>query len=73
MENNRSDLSISDVSTWLHTRKLQTSERNKKLEQLPTVSEQSSNIDTEMCKFKELLNVVKDIIEGMLDDGMKQN
>lgn len=30
LDSNGSDLSLSNVSTWLHTKKLQSSDRNKK-------------------------------------------
>ncbi|XP_037030265.1 uncharacterized protein LOC119070072 isoform X1 [Bradysia coprophila] len=72
LEQNNSNLSISDVSSWLHTKRSSSLIKDKK-ENLPTVSEDQcetgSVIDTDMQNFRELLHIVKDIIEDTYSDN----
>lgn len=63
LEENKSDLSIRDISSWLQTKQSFYDEHNGKIRQSWN---RSQNIDTQMSNFKELLQKVKDIVDGKL-------
>lgn len=69
LENNKSDLSVGDLSTWFHQR-TQLSDTSEcdvsiKLSSNPAAKDPiDSTIDSEMHNFKELLAKIREIMEG---------
>lgn len=65
LENNKSDLSIGDVSTWFHGKASNNpyNSMQERKDHLPSLAE-SSFVDTDLQNFKDLLHQVKEIMDG---------
>lgn len=71
VENNRSDLSVGDVSTWFHQRSQVDISALLEPNHTATANQKPSDpidrtIDTEMNNFKMLLDKIREIMEGNL-------
>lgn len=68
LENHRSDLSIGDVSTWLHLRSeiVDTSFAPLKSLSIAPKTNPPDNNDTDMQQFKELLAKIREVMEGLI-------
>ncbi|KAJ6638781.1 hypothetical protein Bhyg_11519 [Pseudolycoriella hygida] len=71
LDQNNSNLSISDVTTWLYTKQLPSTIRDIK-DNLSTVNENENTTvvdNDDMLNFRELLHIVRDIIEDSYSDN----
>lgn len=70
MENNRSDLSVGDVSTWIHLRtQIDEGSESDVTYKRPSTTTTAAvdpldHVDTDMHNFKEMLAKIREIMEG---------